>query len=516
MDINQAQAKIRARSPWEAIDLGLVLAREWFIELWLTWLMLAVPVWLVAHLLFYDLPWLAALLFWWLKPVYEQPLLYIVSRRLFGESVARKELRQRLFRIIQPQLFANLTWRRLNLSRSFNNPVAMLEGQSGQARKQRLRLLHRQQSISGWLTIIGAHIEGILNLSFMALVALLIPSQLEWLDMGDFFIDTGAKFQLASWIGNIGYLLALSLVAPFYVSAGFALYIYTRVRLEAWEIEIAFRSIRNRLDSMKSSLATLLLPSLVVLALLTAPNNALAQSHPTLAQTHSASSSQQLIGQVLQHEDFGRTVNETQWRLRPSQDNDGERSEFWNWLGKLLHWLFADRDSDTDGLGWNLAQIVEFVLWIAAAAALILGLWYLWPYLKGLRWPSRDSQSSKPSIQFPVTELSERLSLHELPDDIMSEVDNLVQQQRIREAVSLLYRGALRFLISQRQLDIPASATERDCLTLVSTSTTRDETAYFGRLTNTWLKLAYAHQPPDAQSLDDLASQWARFYGAES
>jgi hypothetical protein len=35
-------------------------------------------------------------------------------------------------------------------------------------------------------------------------------------------------------------LLAMSVMAPFYVAAGFALYLGRRTRLEAWDLELAF------------------------------------------------------------------------------------------------------------------------------------------------------------------------------------------------------------------------------------------------------------------------------------
>ncbi len=40
-------------------------------------------------------------------------------------------------------------------------------------------------------------------------------------------------------------LIALSIIEPLYVAAGFTLYLNRRTHLEAWDIELAFRSIAN-------------------------------------------------------------------------------------------------------------------------------------------------------------------------------------------------------------------------------------------------------------------------------
>ena len=513
MDIRRAQISIRARTSWEAIDLGFAMAREWFPQLWRAWLMLALPVWLLAHLLFHDRLWLAALLVWWFKPLYEQPLLYIASRRLFGETVAPGELRQRLSIILWPQWLASISWRRLNLSRSFDNPVAMLEGQTGKARTQRLRLLHRQQSVSSWLTVIGAHIEGILNLSLMLLIALLIPDQLDWLEAGDFLLHHGANQPLANWLSNAGYLLALSIVAPFYVCAGFSLYIHTRIRLEAWEIEIAFRAIRQRLDGLKSKLAGYLLPACLALLVLTAPTDGLAWQ---AGIDQSPAASRQLISEVLTDEDFGATRSETRWRLRPSAETGDQGSRWLDWWYDFLRWLFGTGGEAGDVAGIGLAHFIEILLWLAAITAIALALWHLAPYL---RWPTMPRGRGRPddmSSTLAIKPLVERLELNELPDDILRETERLRDQQNIRGAISLLYRGALRCLIDQARLDIPASATEQDCLALVNQHRTPDESRYFADLTRSWQELAYAHRPPDDPAIDALTSAWPRYYGGRA
>ncbi len=72
--------RVRPRTAWEGIDLGFVMARNWFLPLWTLWLMTGLPLGLALYLLVGESVWLAMLLAWWLKPLYEPPLLFWLSR----------------------------------------------------------------------------------------------------------------------------------------------------------------------------------------------------------------------------------------------------------------------------------------------------------------------------------------------------------------------------------------------------------------------------------------------------
>ncbi len=84
MDLARLRIKLRPRTAWEGIDLGFVLARQWFLPLWLLWLAGALPVFLLLNLLLPIEAWLAGLLSWWLKPLYEPPLVFWLGRAVFS------------------------------------------------------------------------------------------------------------------------------------------------------------------------------------------------------------------------------------------------------------------------------------------------------------------------------------------------------------------------------------------------------------------------------------------------
>ena len=51
MNLSKISVQVRPRNPYEAIDLGFVMARRWFIPLVLLWLVPALPVMVVSYLI---------------------------------------------------------------------------------------------------------------------------------------------------------------------------------------------------------------------------------------------------------------------------------------------------------------------------------------------------------------------------------------------------------------------------------------------------------------------------------
>ena len=81
MELRNLQARLTPRGPWQAMDLGTRMLRACWRPLLLTWLVFtAVPfavlvVWLGAEHFYWAL-----FLFWWLKPLWERPLLAFCAR----------------------------------------------------------------------------------------------------------------------------------------------------------------------------------------------------------------------------------------------------------------------------------------------------------------------------------------------------------------------------------------------------------------------------------------------------
>ncbi len=242
MELDQIAAQLRVRNTWESIDLGFAMARQWFIPLWKLWIIIALPFFFLSAFFFHNEKntWIGILIVWWCKPLYEPALTFWLSRTLFSEKVTLKEVLKQWFSIIKPLFISHLLWNRLNANRSFYYPVVLLEKQTGKNRIKRINVLGYGQN-AYWLTWICAIFETILFYSFHVLLFIMIPKEL---------IDTLTyqQFLNMDFMGILNYfflLMAMSIIAPFYVAAGFSLYINRRTELEAWDIEIEFRKIRD-------------------------------------------------------------------------------------------------------------------------------------------------------------------------------------------------------------------------------------------------------------------------------
>jgi hypothetical protein len=248
LDLSRITAVIRPRSAWESIDLGFALARAWFLPLWLCWWVTAVPVGLLALIPLHGRPDLWLLLLWWCKPGFEALPLYWTSRALFGERLAVSAAARHLPQALPPRLWPQLLWRRIGITRSFSMPVTLLEAPRGGARRARLRVLGT--GAAGWLTIVCVHLETVLWLSALLTLVFLLPEGAPELDLEAAVLESGS---MADWIASVLMLLAVSVLAPFYVAAGFALYLGRRTELEAWDLELAFRRTRTSVAAAKST-----------------------------------------------------------------------------------------------------------------------------------------------------------------------------------------------------------------------------------------------------------------------
>ncbi len=511
MKVEDLTIALRNRSNWEAIDLGFVLARHWFLRLWAAWLIGALPVFIIIMLLTYfvnnDLfNSFIFILFWWLKPLYEQPLLFILSRQLFSEPITLNNIKLNYFQIVKPQLGALLSWRRFSLSRSFNNPVAMLENIKGKPRRSRLNVLHSQQSsASQWLTIICLHLEILLYFALLFFVFALVPSEL-YSDFEFFEIFDEDNFLFIS-ITNIAYFIAISIIAPFYVAAGFSLYITRRVKLEGWDIELAFKRMKNRLNhnnqgkkAGRSITACLpLVSSLIIFSL--SPEQSYANN-----LTISKEDSKTTIEEVLKLEDFGETTTEKRWTYIGNENIEKTEDEPSEWLEKIFEWLFADIFDKDINSGLN---ILEIFIWIAVAAFIIF---LIKKYSYWLTWINPTPRTNKESKSMPNIVLGMDMTTDSLPKDVLAEFTTYLNQKQYREALSLLYRASLSSIVNHGDIEVLASATEQECSELVHNHRNQEEASFFHSLTHTWILLAYADRIPTKKTLSMLRDGWVKYY----
>jgi hypothetical protein len=510
MRLSDASVVIRPRTTWEAMDLGVLMSQQHRRLLMTSWAIVTLPLFVLLSLLLWDWPSLAVFIFWWLKPAYERLPLYILSKALFGETPTLRQALREWPRLLKPQLLASLTWRRLSLSRSFVLPVTQLEGLDGEARQQRLQvLLQRNGGAAQWLTIIGVHLETALWIGLMLLFYMLLPQQIEtdW-DWQSLLLAADQDWRWLEHLTNIFYALILVAWGPVYVACGFSLYLNRRTQLEAWDIELVFRRLRQRLNSSVLGVllaACLLLPNLQPVWASDAPDAPRLLNQPLTSQAARDS-----IQSLLEQPPFKNKESVTRYRFGDdpaSPAKDAQPGEAPQWLKTLLGWLDG-RHLDA------LANVIEVLLWGALIAA--LG-WLVWRYREFLRafvsrrphLPSRSKPPAAPHV-FGLD-----LNRETLPDDIAASAEQLWLSEP-RAALGLLYRGLLSHLLHDFNLTLKAADTESQILNRIEQLQRPDLLAYSRNLTVHWQNMAYGHRLPAAHLQAELCNGWRELFSKGS
>lgn len=522
MQLDQITANIRLRNPWEAIDLGFALIRHFWRELYLPWFLLLSTVSALIFLLFpAEYQGYAFFGVWWLKPLYDRFLLHILSHKLFNEAFSVPQAFKALPMLIKRTgLFSALTIRRPSLSRGFNIPVWQLEQLRGQQRADRQHiLLSGVHSHAIALTLGMIFIESAIYFSFFALIFAFIPQGMVDPGMIGKLMGTDATEEPSLWINILDHVLlttALFLIEPFYVAASFTLYLNRRTQLEAWDIELAFRQIAKRLETLTNGTKNVknamlaLLPLLLLLGLSSQPIPLYANSEAasetdteTIAADYVAPerlSSEQIprvIEQVMQRPELSNVKKSHHWvEIKKDEEKKDATDDQFGFYSGLIKFL--------KNIGKWLSVVLESSLW----GALLIGVLLLifshkyWLHLF-TRTPGETREHEVPDILFGMD-----IRPESLPDNIPQAARQLWQKQQHREALSLLYRGALAQLANVDQLALKASQTEGDILTLAQQQLPENRYHYLQRLTEAWMQIAYAHQLPSEEQINTLLDNW--------
>jgi hypothetical protein len=237
--IDSLELQMRPRAPHEAADLGVRLCQASAREVYTCYLAVAIPLSLLAMSLFEISPWLPGLALWWAKPWLDRTVLYVLSRAAFGQRTTLRDLWADQRQVWWSQLIITWTWRRLSPWRSFTQAVYQLEGHSFFRLRQRIVQVRRKYGgAAAIMTFAFANAEMFLTIAVATLPLWLIPSA-DNIDFTTFFSGSGSlELQL---IISIAYVIVVLFLEPFYVAAGFGMYLNRRAELEAWDIEQEFR-----------------------------------------------------------------------------------------------------------------------------------------------------------------------------------------------------------------------------------------------------------------------------------
>ncbi|HVI57800.1 MAG TPA: DUF4129 domain-containing protein [Luteimonas sp.] len=529
MKLESLRVELRPRSPWEAMELGTALVRRNARAIWLPWLLVTVPVFVAIDVaaLALDRIWIAWLAMWWLKPAFDRIPLFVLSRAVFGEAPALRQVldaqRHWGWRAILPHLLL----RRLSLVRALALPVDLLEGAGGARLRERRRVLGEAVRGHGvLLTLACLLFVAVLSASLLSLSLLFVP----WEFLPESVRATWSLLtvQPPAWAQFALHAVvwaATSLVEPFYVGAGFGLYLNRRTRIEAWDVEIALRRMRARLAAATTTL-------LLVVALgAWLPRPAQAQDEADVQGRRArpawrvqaeaevelprrggdeaaprdagADSIAEVFGDARVDDPAFRDATarayrdpllrprrtESQWRKRRPDARTPPAALPFPWLARAV------------------AFIGEFGLWLLLGAlALVLALtarrW--WPWLRG------GFRRVQPPSQVAV----EEATLPELlPDDVAAAARALWREGRPRRALALLYRASVEAMATRAQVTLVPGATESECLRASRRMPVAADRDAFARMVRTWQYAAYAQRLPREGEFNELLGVLAQRFG---
>ena len=239
MQIDALALRMRPRAPLEAADLGARLGQDAARSVYACYAVAYLPVVALAFASFEIAVWLPTLVLFCAKPWLDRTILFVLSRAAFGQRTTPRQLWQAQRQVWWDQLFLTWTWRRLSPWRSFTQPAYQLEGLPLGRIRQRVKQLRRRKAGSAML-ITGAFLtaETCLQVTVLSLLVWFAPADAAPNLATLLFEPSNVTFE-AAWA--VAYAIVVGFLEPFYVAAGFAMYLDRRAELEAWDVEQELR-----------------------------------------------------------------------------------------------------------------------------------------------------------------------------------------------------------------------------------------------------------------------------------
>ena len=472
------------------------MLRAWSGPVYRAWCGTFIPFAALVTLALWPWPEISGLVLWWCKPIFDRVLLYVYSQCAFGAEPTVRDVYRALPSILRRSgLLAWLTVYRLGPARSFLLPIWLLERQRGRAARARGRLLKRRAgSYAVWLTMTCAIMGVALYVSQILVFEALVPIGREGVFSWDQWMS-GSLDHAALALLTLFATAAACVTEPLYIASGFSLYLNRRAELEAWDVELRFRSLAQRRtrDTVETSVARTAAVVLLFLALTTATPHT--QTAPAIdppprastAPSGASSPAKRIVLDVLRDPVFGVEREVTEWRPK--------RTPGTNVAPKLPAWL--------QWIPTVVAVIATTARYLVGIAAGIGLAWLL------IRLQRRGATRSSPGVgTSPAVIFGLDVRPESLPADLVARARQLALAGNVTAALALLYRGALVGLVHGSGVQFKDGDTERDCLRRAGGVLQGVELAYFGALVRSWQHAAYAHTAPHRDAVLGLCDQW--------
>jgi len=478
------ESGLRRKDFREAADAGLLLWRKnfaAFIPLF------AIPFWICAFGLrlipgIAYWPWL---IIWLLKPLFDRPVLHIISVRFFEKDASYKRLRQGLWKSLRRGLVGDLLWRRFSPLRSAMMPMRVLEQnpKSGKVISRRKKLLKKGGvKYCFLLTLWGIAVEIALFFGVTLFIYIMLDLVMEGaITFSDYLQNSEIYFYAI-------YCFNFMLVEPIYVCMGFSLYINSRINVEGWDIEIIFRDFTKKLeDKSKSGMLAVLFVLFLFLPIKTfADNGELFFSSDDVPH--------EKLQAVYDSDEFGGERDTWGIRLKnPPQEID-----------------IPEIDPEKMARMQRLREAIAFALRFILIAVIAVLITFLLFYLRKLK-VSRGSGNDRPNIKHLQKKHEEN------PELLLEKALSFYEQGNARLAWSYCTAAAILSWQFYRGFAFPPNATESDCAGLVSSKAAaadksgnficnNEEAQAFDALIKNWVYFAYAQRLPQEGSFEQAVN----------
>ena len=480
MELKQLVFQPKLRSSWQVYDLAQLMLRQFGWRVFLIWAILVFPLAAVLALIFN--PVIAWYLIWWLKPVFERPLLYYYSRAVFAQSVTVRQALISLRLLRWRDWLRILTWHRLRWRRAYLAPVEQLEQLSGVQRQRREQVLLRltQDHQAFWL-MFCLHLESLIVLVAGVVLWSMLPQgwSPEWTILFD---------ELPVWLSGfllILYLISMCLIAPLFTLGGFLMYLNRRIELEAWDLELAFKVLLNRL---RPALTSILLVS-IFLVNINSPVYATELSQETTFEVSTQAVAEQdvIASQVAKIYQSNQLIESTsRWQIKQQKDNDTELSEFWvtilAWLGKSIGYL-----------AWGTMVVLVMLL-----------LFWLYRNSSRLKLQRREVTTA---LSKPIPLFFADLPKHASPAQLLQLAAEYLDAGQYRRMLACMLRAAIELVQFRYNVKLSANMTEQECLVALQRQLPAQYGDIFQQLFHNWIASAWAHQTVSNTDLNNILTQ---------
>jgi len=462
----------------EAADTGLLLWRESFIS-FLPFF--AIPFWLCAFILRLlpgKMQYLSWLILWFLRPLFDRPVLHIISVRFFESVTGMKRLFKGLGKSLRRGLLGDLLWRRFSPLRAAMMPVYVLEygkpvkKSAGEIKKRKNLLKNSGIGYCFFLTLWGIALEAALLTG--EIIFLGIIDELFSIDVWPFTGNTAKNIEIflfTAWCFNFMFVETL------YVCMGFSLYINSRIDVEGWDIEIMFRNFAKKLNKKTSGVLTAAL-----LIFFFVPVNSFTQDWG-IENLPEKNIPMEKLQKILDSPDFGGETDS--WGIKFKEKQDSGNIARFNLITMLekLRFIFA------------FALRLIIVICIAAAVVLII------------IFVRKRVYKKEPKTEKYAMTILQGMPLGN-PELILQKAMDFYDQKNLRMAWGHCTAAAILSWTVYRGLVFPPGATESECTNIACStpSCSGSEAHAFNRLINNWINFAYAGQFPPAGSFEEAAA----------